>query len=72
LTNKLAKIKNKTATPGELATNIHTISFDTDGFGTDSYELLDGLINIKELIKDSENYSAKLSINMLNVDWSPY
>lgn len=75
LTNKLDVI-NTVSNPNELAVNIGTFYLDGNFLGTDAYKLLVGLVDIKRrMVGDwiaNTNLDKKLSINALNMKWSPY
>lgn len=59
-----------------LNTNFQSIYLNDDSFGIKSYKLLDTVVKIKQRVieefADDVNYSKSLSINMANIDWSPY
>lgn len=76
LTNKLNVINDSTTTPNDLAVDINTFYLDGGSLGTDAYKLLNGLVNIKVRMGEdwdsNTDLNRKLSINALNMSWSPY
>ena len=76
LTNKLDLINSPSTTPNDVAKGINTFYLDGGFLGTDAYELLEGLVDIKlrmdrDWINDT-SLNKKLSINALNMNWSPF
>jgi len=76
LTNKLSIINDASTTPNDVATGINTFYLDGGFLGTDAYEMLEGLVDIKlRMDADWINYTdlnKKLSVNALNMNWSPF
>lgn len=76
LTNKLSVINDSSTTPNDVAVGINTFYLDGGFLGTDAYEILEGLVDIK-LRMDADwinntNLNKKLSVNALNMNWSPF
>lgn len=76
LTNKLSIINDSSTTPNDVAVGINTFYLDGGFLGTDAYEILEGLVDIK-LRMDADwinntNLNKKLSVNALNMNWSPF
>ena len=76
LTNKLSIINDASTTPNDVATGINTFYLDGGFLGTDAYEMLEGLVDIK-LRMDADwinqtDLNKKLSVNALNMNWSPF
>lgn len=75
LTNKLDVIQSASTSYRDVATGINKIYLDGGFLGTDAYELLEGLVNIKLRMDEDwldNNLNKKLSVNALNMNWSPF
>lgn len=65
-----------TAVSADAKSRINTLSIIGGNMGYGSYKLLETLVNVKVAMQAkntvADGYSKQLSINLENVDWSPY